>query len=79
MSYNNKWSDRRKASGPLKPRLFLLFEVLIYISILIIIHFAFKMPGLTLFGFFVLLFVFFSSSLVRYRKVLKRQKYSHYD
>jgi len=79
LSYNNKWADRRKASGSLKPRLFLLFEVFIYISVLIVIHYAFHIPGLTLFAFFAALYIFIISSLKRYRKVIERQKYSKYE
>lgn len=79
MSYNNKWSDRRDASGLLRPRLFLLLEVIIYISLLIVIHYAFNMRGLTLFGFFVALYFFITSSLTRYKRVIRRQKYSKYE
>ena len=78
MSYNNKWADRRKASGPLKPRLFLLFETLIYVSVLIILHYAFHMSGLTLFALLVAVYFFITSSLTRYKKALDRQKYSKY-
>ncbi|MEA3455224.1 MAG: hypothetical protein U9R26_01835 [Campylobacterota bacterium] len=78
MSYNNKWSDRRDASGSFKPRLFLFFEVLVYVSLLLVVHYTFHMLGLTLVTLFVALYFFITSSLVRYRKVMQRQKFSKY-
>jgi len=76
LSYNNKWSDRRDASGPLKPRVFLLIEIVVYVSLLLIVHYAFHLPGLTVAALFVALFFFITSSLKRYKKVIARQKFS---
>jgi len=57
---------------------FLILEVLIYISLLLVMHYAFHKPAVTIVGLFVALFFFITSSLKRYRKVIERQKYSKY-
>ena len=77
MKYNNKWSDRRTGEGLLKPTLFLILEIVLYILIVALVN-AFGIPVLTILSGFVVLYFFIVSTLPRFRKAYYRQKYSKY-
>jgi len=78
MRHYEKWADRRMASGKMKPFIFLAMEItallmacwfvslfgVIYISVLVSLG---------------AIYLFMSSSIPRYNKVMQRQKYSQYD
>ena len=74
MEYHSKWSNRRLASGNLKPFIFLMMEFLVLVIVCWVAS-AFNILGLTILVSLGAIFLFITSSLSRYRKVLKRQKY----
>lgn len=78
MRYDNKWADRRSGSGRLKPAFFLLLEIVFCLLIVGGVYLL-NMPTLTFLTLFAALYFFITSCITRYFKVLKRQKYSHYD
>ena len=78
MRHYDKWADRRMSSNKLKPFIFLLIEA---VALLMICWFI-SLFGILLMNVLVsvgALYFFMTSALPRYRKVIKRQKYSQYD
>lgn len=78
MSYYGKWDDRRMASGKLAPFIFLIIEI---IALLMTCWFVslFGILFITVIVSVGAIYLFMSSSLPRYNKVIKRQKYSEYN
>ncbi len=77
MQYHSKWSDRRTASGSLKPFIFLTIE---FSALLMVCWFVslFNILVITILASLGATYFFMTSSLSRYRKVKMRQKYSKY-
>ena len=74
MEYHSKWSNRRLAAGVFKPFMFLLIEGTILVMACWFVS-LFDVLALTILVSLVAIYFFITSSLPRYRKVLKRQKY----
>ncbi len=75
MRYHSKWSDRRTAVGNLKPFMFLMIEL----TALLMACWLVSLFGILLITILVCLgamYLFMTSSVPRYDKVKKRQKYS---
>ncbi|MEA3418454.1 MAG: hypothetical protein U9Q90_03560 [Campylobacterota bacterium] len=75
LKYNNKWADRRTAKGILKPTLFLIFEIIFYVLVMVMVN-AFNIPLLTILTGFVVLYFLATSTIVRYIRACGRQKYN---
>ena len=73
-----KWNDRRSAEGTQKPLLFLFLEITLLV-LLCWISSSLDMVYLTMLMVAVAGYFFFTSSFYRYKQVLRRQKFSHYD
>ncbi len=76
--YYTKWSDRRTASGEFKPLVYLLLEAIALIMLCWFIS-LFQVLPVTIVMIIGAIYIFIMSSLPRYRKVRKRQKYSEYQ
>ena len=74
MEYHSKWSNRRVASGGFKPFIFLMIEVAVLAMACWFVS-LFDVLGVTILVSLGAIFLFVTSSLSRYRKVQKRQKY----
>ncbi|RLA69861.1 MAG: hypothetical protein DRG09_04685 [Epsilonproteobacteria bacterium] len=74
MKYQNKWDERRIASGGLKPFIFLIMEIA---ALLMICWFVslFGVLFITVLVSIGAIYFFMSSALPRYNKVKKRQKH----
>ena len=77
MKYHSKWSDRRTAVGNLKPFMFLIIE-LIALGMACWLVSLFGIFFITILVCLGAIYLFMTSSLPRYNKVKKRQKYSKY-
>jgi len=77
MRYHSKWSDRRTAAGDLKPFMFLIIEL---VALLMACWFVslFDILVITILVCLGAMYLFMTSSIPRYNKVKKRQKYSKY-
>ncbi|PHS42289.1 MAG: hypothetical protein COB07_00685 [Sulfurovum sp.] len=78
MRYYDKWADRRMSSGKLQPFIFLIMEI----SALLMACWFVSLFGvlfITALASLGVVYFFMSSSLPRYNKVIKRQKYSQYN
>ena len=78
MRYYDKWIDRRMASGKLKPFMFLIIESIALLMICWLVS-LFGVLFMTVLVSLGAIYLFMSSALPRYNKVIKRQKYSQYD
>ena len=74
MEYHSKWSNRRTASGRLKPFLYLMVEVMLLVTVCWFTSFV-GILAVTILVSLGAIFFFMTSSLSRYRKVIKRQQY----
>ena len=74
MEYHSKWSDRRTASA-LKPFIYLMIEVIILLMLCWFVSYL-DILIITILVSLGAIYFFMTSSLSRYNKVLKRQKYS---
>jgi len=77
MKYNSRWSDRRIASGDLKPFMFLIIEVIALMMVCWLVS-LFGILFIAILAYLGAIYFFMTSSLPRYNKVKKRQKYSKY-
>ena len=75
MEYHSKWSNRRTASGILKPFIYLMVEVIILLALCWAVSLL-DILVITILVCLGAIYLFITSSLTRYRKVIKRQKYS---
>jgi hypothetical protein len=77
MKYISKWSDRRSAQGSIKPLMYMVIEI---ISLLMACWFVsvFNFLIVTIIAYLAAFYYVITSVLPRYKKVLKRQKYSQY-
>ncbi len=75
MEYHSKWSDRRTASGNLKPFIFLIIELTALLMACWLVS-LFDILFITILVCLGAMYLFMTSSLPRYDKVKKRQKYS---
>lgn len=75
MRYQNRWDERRLASGGLKPCLFLIIEI---IALLMVCWFVslFGVLFMTVLVSIGAIYFFMTSALPRYHKAKKRQKNS---
>ncbi len=76
MEYHSKWSDRRTASA-LKPLIYLMIEVIILLMLCWFVSYL-DILIITILVCLGAIYFFMTSSLSRYRKVIKRQKYNKY-
>ena len=76
--YKSKWKNRRSSHGYVWPILFLIFEITLYLLSIYLIS-QFNMLLLTLISAFVAIYLFITSSLVRFRSVCYRQKFQNED
>jgi uncharacterized membrane protein YbaN (DUF454 family) len=76
--YYTKWSNRRTASGKWKPFIYFLLEIIALAMFCWLVS-LFHILIVTLVVILGAIYIFITSSLPRYRKVYKRQKYSMYD
>ena len=76
MQYNSKWSDRRTATGSLKPFMFLSIELTALLMVCWLVS-LFDILFITILVSLGVIYFFMSSSLLRYKKVKKRQIYSN--
>jgi len=74
MEYHSKWSDRRRSSA-VKPFIYLMIEVIILVSLCWFVSLL-DILIITILVSLGAIYFFMTSSLSRYSKVLKRQKYS---
>ena len=74
MEYHSKWSDRRRAVGRLKPFIYLMVEVMILLALCWFVSLS-DILAITILVCLGSIYFFITSSLSRYRKVIKRQKY----
>jgi hypothetical protein len=74
MAYHSKWSDRRKASR-VKPFIYLMVEVIILVSLCWFVSLL-DILIITILVSLGAIYLFMTSSLPRYNKILKRQKFS---
>lgn len=77
MEYHGKSTERRSANGIMKPMAFLMFEVIVLASLIYFIYLL-DILIITILSALGAIFFFITSSLVRYRRVRKRQKYNHH-
>jgi len=75
MRYQDKWADRRMASGGLKPFIFLIMEITALVMACWFVS-LFGVLFITVLVSLGAIYFFMSSALPRYNKVIKRQKYS---
>lgn len=75
MEYHSKWSDRRTASGNFKPLMFLIIELIALLMACWLVS-LFDILLITILVCLGAMYLFMTSSLPRYDKVKKRQKYS---
>ena len=78
MRHNDKWSDRRTATGGFKPFLFLMLEIIALCIICWVVS-SFGVLFLTVLVSVGAIYLVMTNSLPRFNKVIKRQKYSQYD
>ncbi len=78
MFKNGKWQKRRSAHGFFMPILFLVFEILFYVLIVFIVS-QLHMFLLTLLAALLAIYLFITSSLMRFRSVYYRQKFHKED
>ena len=76
--YYSKWRNRRIADGLFMPILFLVLEIIFYISIVYLVN-QFHIFLLTLLSTLIVMYFFITSSLVRLRAVYYRQKFQNED
>jgi len=74
MGYHSKWSDRRSSSR-VKPFIYLMVEVIILVSLCWFVS-SLDILIITILVSLGAIYFFITSSLLRYNKILKRQKYS---
>ncbi len=74
MEYHSKWSDRRTASGILKPFIYLMVEVIMLLALCWFVSLS-DILAITILVCLGAIYFFITSSLSRYHKVIKRQKY----
>jgi len=77
MKYHSKWSDRRVASGNLKPFMYLILETVALLMACWLVS-LFDILLITILVCLGAMYLFMTSSFPRYNKVKKRQKYSKY-
>ena len=75
MAYSNLWLDRRSAAGKTKPLLYLIKEITIMLLICVVVA-LFKYIPMNIIVFIAVISYFFTSSLPRYKKAVKRQKHA---
>jgi len=75
--YYTKWSDRRTAHGIVKPLLYLIIESTALVMLCWLVS-LFNILVLTLLAVLGAIYFFMTSSLPRYKRARKRQKYSEY-
>ncbi len=78
MRHHDKWADRRMALGKLKPLIFLIMEI----SALLMTYWLvslFDVLFITVLVSLGAIYLFMRSVLPRFKKVIKRQKYSQYN
>ena len=78
MNYNNKWSDRRTSASSFKPFLFLMLEAFALLMICWIVS-SFDVLFMTVTVSVGAMYLFMRTSIPRFNKVIKRQKFSQYD
>jgi len=74
MEYHSKWSNRRRASGILKPFIYLMVEVIILLALCWFVSLS-DILAITILVSLGSIYFLITSSVVRYQKVIKRQQY----